>query len=137
MIGSAKAMTLQRLRRYDAMMPVISASLALTLLTGAAWGKEDRNSASYLLPACRSFMNDKPVEGDNPCTRARDEGRCSGIIDGVDEAANDICVRDGVTRGQMILTVIKYIDARPQRMNERFAKLAYEALKAAWPCKGK
>jgi Rap1a immunity proteins len=37
----------------------------------------------------------------------------------------------------MILTVIKYIDARPQRMNERFAKLAYEALKAAWPCKGK
>jgi hypothetical protein len=69
MIGSAKAMTLQRSRRYDAMMPVISASLALTLLTGAAWGKEDRNSASYLLPACRSFMNDKPVEGDNPCTR--------------------------------------------------------------------
>jgi Rap1a immunity proteins len=101
---------------------VIGTSLALALLTGPAWGKEDRNSASYLLPACRSFMSNKPAEGDNPCTPARDEGRCSGIIDGVDEAAADVCVRDGVTRGQMVLTVIKYIDARPQRMERAVCK---------------
>jgi hypothetical protein len=35
----------------------------------------------------------------------------------------------------MVLVVVKYIDERPERMHERFTKLAYEALKAAWPCK--
>jgi Rap1a immunity proteins len=31
--------------------------------------------------------------------------------------------------------VIKYIEARPERMHEQFGKLALEALTAAWPCK--
>jgi hypothetical protein len=30
--------------------------------------------------------------------------------------------------------VIKYIDERPERMNENFKKLAIEAIHDAWPC---
>jgi Rap1a immunity proteins len=33
-----------------------------------------------------------------------------------------------------VAVVIKYIEARPERMHEPFADLALEALKAAWPC---
>jgi hypothetical protein len=40
-----------------------------------------------------------------------------------------------VTVGQTVAVVIKYIEARPERMHEDFGKLAYEALTAAWPCK--
>jgi hypothetical protein len=34
-----------------------------------------------------------------------------------------------------VAVVIKYIEARPERMHERFGDLALEALTAAWPCK--
>ena len=34
-----------------------------------------------------------------------------------------------------ISVVIKYIEARPERMHEQFGDLAIEALMAAWPCK--
>jgi Rap1a immunity proteins len=46
----------------------------------------------------------------------------------------DFCQPKGVTRGQARAVVIKYIEARPQRMHEDFGMLAVEALKAAWPC---
>jgi hypothetical protein len=63
------------------------------------------------------------------------EGTCIGTIAGIREAAKDICWPDEADLDQVILVVIKYIDERPQRWHERFSKLAYEALKAAWPCK--
>jgi hypothetical protein len=63
------------------------------------------------------------------------EGHCVGAISGIREAAEDICVPDGADFGQAVLVVVKYIDERPQRWHERFPKLAYVALKAAWPCK--
>jgi hypothetical protein len=34
-----------------------------------------------------------------------------------------------------VAVVVKYIEARPQRMDEDFGQLAIEALTAAWPCK--
>jgi hypothetical protein len=44
-------------------------------------------------------------------------------------------VPDGVTNRQGVAVVVKYIEARPERMHERFSVLAIEALTAAWPCK--
>jgi hypothetical protein len=34
-----------------------------------------------------------------------------------------------------VAVVIKYIEARPERMHEQFGDLVFEALTAAWPCK--
>jgi Rap1a immunity proteins len=45
------------------------------------------------------------------------------------------CVPPTATIGQMVRVVVKYIDQRPERLHEQFTVLAYEALKAAWPCK--
>jgi hypothetical protein len=41
----------------------------------------------------------------------------------------------GLTNNQAVAVVIKYIEARPERMHEPFGLLAMEAMKAAWPCK--
>jgi len=40
-----------------------------------------------------------------------------------------------VTTVQSVAVVVKYIEARPERMHELFGVLALEALTAAWPCK--
>jgi hypothetical protein len=42
---------------------------------------------------------------------------------------------DGVTVGQEARVVVAYIDARPERMHQRFDYFALEALRTAWPCK--
>jgi hypothetical protein len=41
---------------------------------------------------------------------------------------------EGVTQGQAVAVVVKYIEARPERMHESFGKLALLALVTAWPC---
>jgi hypothetical protein len=112
---------------------IISAGLVVAL-TQVGLAKVDTDSANYLMPACKRFTHETQSE---TLIMAYDEGKCVGIIDGVDEAADDVCIPAGVTMGQKVLVVIKYIDERPQRLHERFSKLAYEALKTAWPCKGK
>jgi Rap1a immunity proteins len=61
----------------------------------------------------------------------------AGFIEGLGYGVGgkDFCLPKGVTTGQSMAVVVKYIEARPQRMNESFGKLAREALIAAWPCK--
>jgi hypothetical protein len=34
-------------------------------------------------------------------------------------------------------TVVRYIDDRPSRLEEDFRELALEALRQAWPCRGR
>jgi hypothetical protein len=45
------------------------------------------------------------------------------------------CVPEVATPEQGVGVVIKYIEARPERMHEPFGKLALEALEEALPCK--
>jgi hypothetical protein len=49
--------------------------------------------------------------------------------------APGVCTPRGAPLSQAIHTVVQYIDAHPGRLNESFAVLAAEALRAAWPCK--
>jgi Rap1a immunity proteins len=57
------------------------------------------------------------------------------FVGGVVFAAANVCLPQGVTNNQVVAVVIKYIEARPERMHEQFGDLALEALTAAWPCK--
>ncbi len=43
-------------------------------------------------------------------------------------------VRRDPTFLQILLVVVRFIEARPQRMDEAFVGLAFEALLEAWPC---
>jgi hypothetical protein len=45
------------------------------------------------------------------------------------------CPPKGGTDGQAIAVVVKYIEARPERMHEQFGVFALEAFITAWPCK--
>ena len=46
-----------------------------------------------------------------------------------------VCIPAGtVSVNQQVRVVVRYIDARPNRLREDFRVLALEALKDAWPC---
>jgi hypothetical protein len=112
--------------RGIAIMPVI------ILSCGLAFAEADQLSANFVMAGCRLYLqSDTPV----PNGTAFDIGRCSGVVEGIIYAASDICLPKGVTHGQSVRVVVKYIDERPARQNESFKTLANEALSAAWPCK--
>ena len=110
---------------------VVVILLALTMPASA----QDIDSANYFLPGCKAFLvRDK---SEVPLTEIFASMRCAGFVDGLvyGVGGKDFCRPNGATIGQALAVVVKYIEARPERMHEPFGLLAIEALKAAWPCK--
>jgi hypothetical protein len=104
--------------------------VALTMPASA----QDSNSANFFLPGCKGWLDEK-----NPFdpSEALSQGLCAGFVGGLlfGIGGNYFCPPDRVTRNQAVAVVVKYIEARPERMHEPFGLLAAEALIAAWPCK--
>jgi hypothetical protein len=115
---------------------ILGGGVALALTVTVAQAEPDLHSANYLLPFCRGF-------GELKSSVPFEQGRCAGIISGIAymgsavEASSRVCLNipEAVTPGQAVKVVVAYIDARPAQMHERFVGLAFEALRAAWPCK--
>jgi hypothetical protein len=112
------------------------ATLAITPANAA----EDAASAAYMLPHCKASLNYPPG--------TFIEGYCAGIVVGMvavaqplfapgQSRASERCVDipENVTNRQLVEAVVRYIEARPQRMQERFRVLAVQALFDTWPCK--
>jgi Rap1a immunity proteins len=104
--------------------------LALTMPASA----QDIDSANYILPGCKGFVDRKSPP---TLSEAMWQGRCAGFIEGlwIGIGGKDLCPPSRVTASQSVAVVVKYIEARPERMHEPFSVLAVEALTAAWPCK--
>lgn len=52
----------------------------------------------------------------------------------MEETPKTICPPSGVTLGQAVRVVYKYLEENPARTNFSAAILVWEALKQAWPC---
>jgi Ssp1 endopeptidase immunity protein Rap1a len=104
--------------------------LALTMPASAA----DTDSANYFLPGCKGILDRKAPSDPSEAMR---QGLCVGLVVGLVYGAggNHFCQPNGATSDQVVAVVVKYIEARPERMHERFGDLALEALEEAWPCK--
>jgi Rap1a immunity proteins len=87
-------------------------------------------SANYFLPGCRGSLG---RENTPTWTHVRCLAFIQGLLSGV--GGKETCPPKEVTGGQAVAVIIKYIEARPERMHEQFGDLALEALTAAWPCK--
>ena len=117
---------------------ICGAMLALTISTANA-GKPI--TANRMLPYCKAIPEHPDGFG---------QGLCLGVIDGLAAmavsffrpgqprtATDELCVEipNGVENGQIVRVVVRYIEARPNRMHEQFSALALEAIFDAWPCK--
>jgi Rap1a immunity proteins len=111
---------------------------AMLALTVTMAGAEENYSANYWLPHCKEVVEQRPI----------DEGLfglamfCAGLVQGVavmalnaPEAGRCAKLPRYVSRQQLVRVVVRYIEARPQRMQEFFPSLVIEALHDAWPCK--
>ena len=103
------------------------------------------NSANEMMPHCRNALDPKSAEN------LYAQGACVGTIVGIafvavslnalspsdEKVRRELCINPSATgiRGQLVRTVVAYIDARSARMHENFGVLAVEALRAAWPCR--
>jgi hypothetical protein len=105
---------------------VVAILLALTMPASA---QDTGPSANQMLSGCKGLL-DRNMTG----ISMFNQGYCIGFLVGLGYGVA-FCQPQGVTSGQVVAVVVKYIEARPERMHEPFGKLAIEALIAAWPCK--
>jgi hypothetical protein len=123
------------------MMRASIIGIALGLIATSALAQQDEKfTAKYLLPYCRDAINNKAPSMSSDAVM---QGMCVGMVDALDLIMSELPVEDkeyrscppsDATLKQTVQVVIKYIDARPERMNESFKKLAIEAIHDAWQC---
>jgi hypothetical protein len=110
---------------------VVAILLALTMPANAQINP--RSTANDMLSGCKGFIGDKTPPS---LKEALGQGRCGGYLAALVYARSVFsCLPEGATPEQGARIVVKYIEARPKRMDEPFGKLAVEALEEAWPCK--
>ena len=126
---------------YYPFMKTIFVTLAFiaALMINPGTAEKSGNSANHYLPSCRDFINKHVREAFD----LFNEGECARIIEALAFMASDddtfvgfrSCAPDGVTAGQMVTVVVRWLDRYPQRWHGDFMVLALVAMHEAWPCK--
>lgn len=89
-------------------------------------------SGNDLIGACHGvFENDKPS-----AREALNQGVCMGTVFTLMQLAEaiSVCPPPSSTNYQGVRVVLKFIDDKPERLNDEFVALAIDALRKAWPC---
>ena len=104
---------------------------ALMALCTTASAQQSLFSASSVLPGCKAVFEEGRGLG------RQDTGYCVGVINALAFLAPTECIEipDGVTFLQVLLAVVRFIEAHPLRMDDAFVGLAFEAMLDAWPCR--
>ena len=104
---------------------------AVAILIALTMPARAQESANEMLPGCKMFLARSP----RSLSDAEASGWCGGFVYGLFFAGEGTCPPERAKVSQALTVVIRYIEARPERMHEHFGGLAIEALTAAWPCK--
>jgi len=113
------------------MRTAIICGALMALASATANAQQSLFSASSVLPGCKAIFEQGRGLG------RQDTGYCVGAINALTFLAPTECIEipDGVTFLQVLLAVIGFAEARPERMDEAFVGLAFESLLEAWPCR--
>jgi Rap1a immunity proteins len=102
----------------------------------------ERFSKRYnIMPGCNAWIAQLSRGSTAAGSNVFLAGECLGIVGTILYFSRDFsyslsaCPPANVTYNQAVQTVTADINARPQRIQERFIDLATEALHDAWPCK--
>ena len=105
--------------------------------------ENDSQSANSIMPGCNAWIAQLSRGSTALGSNVFLAGECLdlGIVGTILYFSRDFsyssaaCPPANVTYNQAVQIVTAYINARPQRIQERFIDLATEALHDAWPCK--
>ena len=118
---------------------VIAVAIAFSVLITSATGQQvtEDTSANAVFLGCKSF-----AETQRANLQLLQLGNfCSGVVHGLAYVGEILppeiqsCAPPTSDARQLARVVVKYIEARPQRMHEDFRHLTLEAFHYAWPCK--
>jgi hypothetical protein len=121
--------------------------LAVLILSQHAFAFTAQLDGNDLLAKCHYwFVEDKS----QPTTNMEfiDMGTCAGYLSGVTDVesmweavegktskASHYCIPDGVTNGQKLKILKKWLDDNPNKLHERADFIIHRALLQAFPCK--
>jgi hypothetical protein len=116
---------------------VLAASLAARVAVSTDLAiAQDLYSAKAVLRGCQ--LNPGQATATTPID-LYDLAFCTGEVIALMQISgalqNPICVPRDATVDQAKQVIVQYLDKIPERTHERFALLAVEALRQAWPCK--
>jgi hypothetical protein len=121
----------RRLVRFIAATVVASASLGAPTVGGAA------DEGSPLDDRAREAVASCEEELKNPFSNRFDLGVCLGVLKGLHYLSADVCVPPGLSLIDMASVMTRYFVAHPGDAHSDFRERSLEALRAAWPCKGR
>jgi len=110
--------------------------LAMVLAAPALAQSDPSANTSTMLPHCRNWI-------DRVATKPADTalaGVCAGTVAAalhystLLEAPYKSCPQKGVTNGQAIEAVVRYLEAHPEMWDQDFRMLSLSALRNTWPC---
>jgi hypothetical protein len=114
---------------------LIAASLVASFaLTPDVAISQDLYSASAVLRGCRLTLGEAATTAINVYDIAFCSGEVIALMQISDALQNPICMPREATVDQARQVIVQYLDKIPERTHERFALLAVEALRLAWPC---
>ena len=88
----------------------------------------DPISGYRLMQACQNHLDDRNQ------TDPHNQGICLGIIMGVTDTSENICLPKEVNYYKIISHLMNYLDKHPERLHERLSYLARDAFTSAYPC---
>jgi hypothetical protein len=114
-------------------------SLLFLALSGAVAQANDSRSGTSYLSGCRlvAEANTKSLNIESTL----EVGRCIGAISSLLYVGSSLsepirfCPPSGVSINQAARVIMKFLDAKPEKLHEDFRGLAIEALRGAWPCR--
>ena len=110
--------------------------LAMALTVPALAQNDPSANTDYMLPHCRNWIDRVPTK---PADTAL-AGICAGTVAAalhystLLEEPHKSCPPKGVTNGQAIEVVVRYLEARLEVWDQDFRMLTLSALRTTWPC---
>lgn len=117
-------------------LKIVLLTIILSVLSKGSFAEFSINNMPNLTTATLSPVCNKILEN-GVKELGLNQGLCIGIILGVEDNANydqKICVPEKVNLKERIRIVMDYIATQPNRMNESFASLVFDAMAEKWPC---
>jgi len=118
---------------------VIAIAFAFSALITSATGQQvtEDTSANPVFLGCKAFAEDRATN----VRLVNMAHYCSGVVHALAYVAKVLppehqsCAPPTSDARQLARVVVRYIEARPERMHEDFRVLTLEAFHNAWPCK--
>lgn len=120
----------------------IAVAVALVAAMGCGQAIAANGDGNQLMNECTPTL--RKIDG-GEADNYYEMGHCLGLTQGVRQAMmiqneglpaeHKTCFRDGMTNGQGVRIVMKYLQDHPAELQDPAAELIYKAYRFAYPCK--